>query len=211
MREKQTMRGLGIDSVGSPLFEEEPAPPTPSLGAKLKRKKSKMSPADVPTPVFGSPDPNAPRQSWFAGLFNWRQLSYTLQSVESVTNTQYSCKRILESLGVTVILENKRGVLVLKCHVQQLFDGHVSTGLLKPVKFRVDFQQTSSPSPSLSPNPLQYPTTVTLVMEKGAHSTFKATYNRLRTAWELDNPLPTHSPRMQLDQRVRIVPSPILR
>lgn len=71
-------------------------------------------------------------------------------------------------------------------------DGAVITGPLKAVKFRVEFSSNlSSPSMGSSPRDL-YPTGVTLIMEKGAHSTFKATYNRLRSAWEcVDLPLPS--------------------
>lgn len=63
-------------------------------------------------------------------------------------------------------------------------DGGILSGPLKAVKFRVEFASNlSSPSIGSSPRDL-YPTSVTLIMEKGAHSTFKATYNRLRSAWE---------------------------
>lgn len=66
----------------------------------------------------------------------------------------------------------------------QFADGAIVTGPLKAVKFRVEFSSNlSSPSMGSSPRDL-YPTGVTLIMEKGAHSTFKATYNRLRSAWE---------------------------
>lgn len=69
-------------------------------------------------------------------------------------------------------------------------DGHSTTGPLKPTKFRVEFSSHTSlnTSPLLgapsSADRALYPTLVTLVMEKGAHSTFKATYNRLRAGWE---------------------------
>jgi hypothetical protein len=78
-----------------------------------------------------------------------------------------------------------------------------TVGPAKSAKFRVEFSShtsLSSNSPLLSntasfssngsapnsPNPDSklYPTVVTLVMEKGAHSTFKASYNRLRQMWE---------------------------
>ena len=89
-------------------------------------------------------------------------------------------------------------------------DMYGSTGPLKPVKFRVELStQTNLSSPLLSspaPSPDlrgYYPTTVTLVMEKGAHSTFKAAYNRLRAQWELDNP------RFNGQGGVRLIPSPM--
>lgn len=67
-----------------------------------------------------------------------------------------------------------------------------SNGLITPVrasKFRVEFtmQTAASPaSPSLSPNDRrsQFSTCMTLVMEKGAQATFKATYACLRAEWQ---------------------------
>lgn len=68
-------------------------------------------------------------------------------------------------------------------------DASGTTGPLKAVKFRVEFSNTnahaSSAAGTFSPDSRsQYPTCLTLVMEKGAHSTFKLAYNRLRAAWE---------------------------
>jgi hypothetical protein len=67
----------------------------------------------------------------------------------------------------------------------------------------------------------QYPTLVTLVMEKGAHSTFKATYNRLRLRWSLDDPRSVlkdgsahaqqqqHHAQREMVNAVRLIPSPM--
>lgn len=46
----------------------------------------------------------------------------------------------------------------------------------------------SSHAPSLRNNGGVYATSVLLVQEKGALSTFKVLYNRLRRDWELDAP-----------------------
>lgn len=137
--------------------------------------------------------------------------------------TRLECKRLLETIGVSVVVQNADGMAMLKCRASERSEpfltsigdcvsyektdpvsssssGSSSGGPAKSVKFRVEFSSHTS----LSTSPLlgsngngssgsasnspdlrgQYPTVVTLVMEKGAHSTFKTTYNRLRQKWE---------------------------
>lgn len=55
--------------------------------------------------------------------------------------------------------------------------------VVKAVRFRVEFSHTSS-SHALA----GYITSLTLVQEKGALSSFKLIFNRLRREWELDVP-----------------------
>lgn len=134
--------------------------------------------------------------------------------------TRLECKRLLEAIGVSVVVQNAEGMALLKCRASErrgaslTFDlfSHLATndlsnfadsssvGPTKSVKFRVEFSSHTSlsTSPLLGSNGTgssgsaanspdlrgQYPTVVTLVMEKGAHSTFKTTYNRLRQKWE---------------------------
>jgi len=135
--------------------------------------------------------------------------------------TRLECKRLLETIGVSVVVQNADGMAMLKCRASErseflplfhiskaqidhilflFFLGSSSGGPAKSVKFRVEFSSHtslsnspllgsngngSSGSASNSPDLRgQYPTVVTLVMEKGAHSTFKTTYNRLRQKWE---------------------------
>ncbi|TKA51046.1 hypothetical protein B0A53_05841 [Rhodotorula sp. CCFEE 5036] len=220
-RERQTL-GLAIsgtnsqarasvhrDTFGDYEFVERPsldedeamnmmAPP------KIKKKRgtvsfAPMSPA-LSSSRSGANDSAVPKQSWFAGLFNWKSLSYTLMSTDYAHPTRLECKRLLEEMGAAVVVQNADGMAILKCRVHERRDAS-SIGPAKSAKFRVEFSShpsSASPSPSLgsshSPNPSvselrqQYPTLVTLVMEKGAHSTFKATYNRLRHRWTLDDP-----------------------
>lgn len=116
-----------------------------------------------------------------------------LLSYETVLTTRGECKRILESLGVKVVIENADGAGVLKCRTDELRQEPTSNPIiLKPVKFRVEFTLQASVAPSHSPMMLNTPmlnaqsTALTLVMEKGAHSTFKAVHAALRRYWELD-------------------------
>ncbi|GAA5990931.1 hypothetical protein JCM10908_000086 [Rhodotorula pacifica] len=222
-RERQTL-GLAIsgangqnrasvhrDTFGDYEFVERPsldedeamnmmAPP------KIKKKRgtvsfAPMSPA-LSSSRSGANDSAVPKQSWFAGLFNWKSLSYTLMSTDYANPTRLECKRLLEEMGAAVVMQHADSMTILKCRVHERRDSS-SIGPAKSAKFRVEFSShtasssSASPSPSIgshSPNPSvselrqQYPTLVTLVMEKGAHSTFKATYNRLRHRWTLDDP-----------------------
>ncbi|BGP47662.1 serine/threonine-protein kinase gin4 [Rhodotorula kratochvilovae] len=192
---------------------------------KLKKKKPTVSFAPIPSSRSGANDPTSPKQSWFAGLFNWKSLSYTLMSTDYAHPTRLECKRLLESIGVAVVVHNADGMALLKCRVSERRESS-SVGPAKSAKFRVEFSShtgSASSTPSLgssSPNPSssssgafpselrqQYPTIVTLVMEKGAHSTFKATYNRLRHRWVLDDP--RSGGGNALVNAVRLIPSPM--
>lgn len=75
-----------------------------------------------PAPVSsGYAEPPSPKQSWFAGLFNWKTaLSYTLLSTESPQVSRFACRRMLEAVGVAVVVENADGVAILKCRVNEL-------------------------------------------------------------------------------------------
>ena len=88
-------------------------------------------------------DPSAPKQSWFAGLFNWKQLvshrarcrsflrrithisatclqNYTLMSTDNAHPTRLACKKLLENIGVQVVVQNADGMAVLKCRASEL-------------------------------------------------------------------------------------------
>ncbi|GAA6022405.1 hypothetical protein JCM11491_001580 [Sporobolomyces phaffii] len=191
--------------------------------SKIKKKKPTVSFAPISPALSssrsGANDPSSPKQSWFAGLFNWKSLSYTLMSTDYAHPTRLECKRLLEAIGVSVVVQNADGLALLKCRASERRDSS-SVGPAKSVKFRVEFSSHTSlsTSPLLGSNGTgssgsaanspdlrgQYPTVVTLVMEKGAHSTFKTTYNRLRQKWELDDP------RMPNGLTgVRLIPSPM--
>ncbi|KAH8916593.1 hypothetical protein BT69DRAFT_1340050 [Atractiella rhizophila] len=181
--EKRTTLGLAIQSVEVPRFDG-----SEKSGGLLKKRKA--VPDTTNSPILS--DPMSPRQSWFANLFNWKQLSYTLLSTDNISATRSECKKILTSFGVVVIVENSEGNAVLKCRVEEIVDSNSNSSVLKPVKFRVDFTSHNTVSPTLSGHPspkLNEPKHITclnMVMEKGAHSTFRAIYNRLKKEWELD-------------------------
>ena len=197
--------GLAIQNTqASPGFDFELVERPTSPGALRAMQKQhngqprRKAVAFSPNPsVHSSHEPPSPKQSWFSNLFSWKQPSYTLMSTSNVSQTRNACKKMLEQIGVTVTVQNADGgVPSLKCRTATLRDPATgqSSGALKAVKFRVDFGPPSkagsrNSSPMLgTPDARHYATMLTLVMEKGAHSTFTAAYNQLRSGWELDTP-----------------------
>lgn len=100
-----------------------------------------MSPA-LSSSRSGANDSAVPKQSWFAGLFNWKSLvrfvslaltrqigklnrgslaqkSYTLMSTDYAHPTRMECKRLLEEMGAAVVVQNADGMGILKCRVHE--------------------------------------------------------------------------------------------
>ncbi|KAN0061309.1 serine/threonine-protein kinase gin4 [Thecaphora frezii] len=170
-----------------------------------------------------------PKNSWFAGLFNWKPATHTLLSTENFSETLVETSRLLQSYGVRVVVEDADHHGMLKCTVNEYreFNGVVTAA--KPVRFRVEFtilpvgsaansphlglglalpspamgsSRSGHPSPALSTfsrlsgasgaadfaqRPTYgFATSVTLIQEKGALSTFKLIHARLRREWSLD-------------------------
>jgi len=137
-------------------------------------------------------------RGWFSNLFNWKTPTYVLHSYNNCLTTRDETARLLEDFGVSVLLEDVQGWGVLKCKVDDVLDvsGVVTQ---KQVRFRVEFQPYRAPAPvspalesptgrafSLAPPPQLCACTLTLVQEKGALSTFRAVYQRLKCEWRLD-------------------------
>ncbi|KAK4056001.1 serine/threonine-protein kinase gin4 [Microbotryomycetes sp. JL221] len=227
---ERAVLGLAISNAGANFdYEMVEAPDSPTalrgghkIGNPTKRKKPTVSFSSNP-PTSYNTGPASPKHSWFAGLFNWKSaLTYTLMSTESIATSRQECLKLLSGMGVNVVVQNSDGMTILKCRVYELRDSNgSSTGPLKTVKFRVEVTTQSAHSPASSPlmgGPSsgssgagissadvarrQYPTVITLVMEKGAHSTFRATFNKLRHSWDLDNP------RAPI-QALKLIPSPM--
>lgn len=192
---KRVTLGLAIAGV-SPQQTHVSAFEPAARTSKLSRKGSKHT--STPSPVFspfGQSKPtleqaSAPKGSWFSNLFSWKTpVNYVLLSTEDVASTRMHCKRVLEGIGAACVLENMDGSGVLKCRIEEIREANGTITSVRASKFRVEFTvQTaaSAMSPSLSPNDNrgQFATCLTLVMEKGAQSTFKAAYARVRAEWQ---------------------------
>ncbi|OCH86506.1 Pkinase-domain-containing protein [Obba rivulosa] len=166
-------------------------------------------PMSPPTSLIGSPVVGE-FKGWFSNLFHWKVQSYLLYSADDLQTTRLEVARLLESFGVVVVLEENQGWSVLKCRLDEANDG--SGPMQKQVRFRVEFSAgpaaqtysqpgttprlsrdpTSPRTSTLSPTRIKfdtvsgYETVLGLVLEKGAVSTFKAVYQRLRNEWRLD-------------------------
>ena len=157
----------------------------------LKRKStSAFNDASASDPPPASPL----TPTWFGNLFKLKSMSFTLLSVHDVHTSREECKRILHGLGVRAVLIHADGLGILKCRLDEITDPAAVMGITKSVRFRVEVHVASEAQEAAG-----YQTVLQLVQEKGAASSFRLVYGRLRHEWDLDAPkipLPTPSPAL---------------
>lgn len=165
------------------------------------------SPMSPPSSMISSPAVGE-FKGWFSNLFHWKVQSYVLYSTDDLRVTCLETMRLLDRFGVTAVLEEYQGWCVLKCRTDEIHDGVGSAQ--KQVRFRIEFSSAdgcavpTGTTPRLSQISMSprtsafsgsrgradrvsgYETALGLVLEKGAVSTFKAVYHRLRGEWRLD-------------------------
>ncbi|CAE7224036.1 unnamed protein product [Rhizoctonia solani] len=150
------------------------------------------------TPGIDSPKMGQPKVTgWFTNLFTFKPVYHVLYSTTSIELTARECTRVLTTFGIQVL--KGEGQDVLRCNVERFqdLDGILIT---KPVKFRIEVKSNSrildSPRFDMPGTPSAaspYPCILVMTQEKGAHSTLKAVYARLRAMWKLDalvSPMP---------------------
>ena len=159
---------------------------------KLRKRASTFN---VGSPIFsdaemgfddGLPAETIPRRGFF-GLFGLKPAVLSLFSVHDAFTTQKECRRLLEKMGVRVSIPHSADLGLLKCRLDELKDPAGVMGVVKPVRFRIEIRKASD---------TQGPTTgadghglvLAFVQEKGAASSFKAVFARLKRDWELDVP-----------------------
>ncbi|CUA69990.1 hypothetical protein RSOLAG22IIIB_08832 [Rhizoctonia solani] len=138
---------------------------------------------------------------WFTNLFTFKPVYHVLYSTASIELTARECTRVLTTFGIQVL--KVEGQDLLRCNVERFHD--LDGALVnKPVKFRIEVKSNSrmldSPRFDVPGTPLSastatspYPCVLVMTQEKGAHSTLKAVYARLRAMWRLDalvSPMP---------------------
>ncbi|KAK0522892.1 serine/threonine-protein kinase gin4 [Tilletia horrida] len=143
--------GLGLDiglaptvSVSAPVSPGATNSPNPAALLALPSPNPSVSTAS------SSIIPPSPKQSWFAGLFNWKPASCTLYSTEALGATTTECRRLLHSYGVRTVLEDAESelrVAVLKCISAEVRDPSGTHVVSKPVRFRVEFNLLPVGSP----------------------------------------------------------------
>ncbi|CAO1630753.1 unnamed protein product [Jaminaea pallidilutea] len=169
------------------------------------------APATPRTPS-GSSAPGA-KQSWFAGLFNWKTVTLSLDSCEGFITTQAEIKRLLLTSGAKVFIEDSESLGIWRCSLK---DNNSKT-----LRFKIDFSVAPSPSsihtahspalsvpgtpvsygrgvmnsPALSGhggmgigNSGSYTTRVTFHLEKGSSATFRTMHAQMQRQWTLDVP-----------------------
>ena len=155
----------------------------------LKRKKSTRE-ASVSDPPPASPL----TPTWFGNLFKLKPVYFSLHSVHDPHTSREECKRILHGLGVRVVLIHADELGILKCRLDETTDPAAVTGVAKAVRFRVEVHAANEAQEVAG-----YQTMLLLVQEKGAASSFRLMYGRLRREWDLDAPkipLPAPSPAL---------------
>ena len=164
-------------------------PPTPR-GRLRKRRDGQVSPTS-PMSAFSEGSfvlPSTPKQRWFGALFRMKPTSYRLLSTQDAQHTHATCRRLLEEMGVTISAgEYVAGsdALMLSCVLadsrERDREGVMAT--VRGVRFRVEI---GKPSPAHIA--AGYAVLLQLVLEKGATSSMKLIYNRMRREWDLDSP-----------------------
>ena len=158
---------------------------------KLRKRASTF---DVNSPVFSDAETNldripmeaVPRRGFF-GLFGLKPTTFSLLSVHDAFTTQKECRRLLEKMGVRVSVPHSADLGFLKCRLDELRDPAGAMGVVKPVRFRVEIRKTSNPQ-GLPVGIDGHGLALSFVHEKGAASSFKAIFTRLKRDWEFDLP-----------------------
>jgi serine/threonine-protein kinase HSL1 (negative regulator of Swe1 kinase) len=159
---------------------------------KLRKRPNTV---DVGSPLFsdaemglddGLPAETIPRRGFF-GLFGLRPTVLSLFSVHDAFTTQKECRRLLEKMGVRVSVPHSADLGLLKCRLDELRDPAGAMGVVKPVRFRVEIRKASdAQGPTAGGD--GHGLVLAFVQEKGAASSFKAVFARLKRDWELDVP-----------------------
>jgi serine/threonine-protein kinase HSL1, negative regulator of Swe1 kinase len=100
----------------------------------------------------------------------------------------------LHGLGVRAVLIHADRLGILKCRLDKITDPAGVMSVTKTVRFRVEVHAASDEQEAA-----WYQTALQLVQEKGAVSSFRLVYSRLRREWDLDAPkipLPAPSPAL---------------
>lgn len=159
-------------------------------GSKLQKKRSIARGASPSLSAFsGTSDAGSsffsstPKRNWLGNMFRLGPATYMLYSMQDSHTTRNECKRILEDMGVAVMLLQSDGMGTLKCRLEELKDPVGIMATVKSVKFRVELR-----IPQTVQAIAGYTVAMSIVMEKGAMSSFKLVYSRLRREWDLDAP-----------------------
>ncbi|EIW58612.1 Pkinase-domain-containing protein [Trametes versicolor FP-101664 SS1] len=158
---------------------------------RLRKRSPALSPAS-PASAFSEGSfvlPSTPRRRWFGALTLFRaRPTYRLLSTQDAAHTHATCRRLLESMGVTVAsgaYAAGSDALVLACTLTDVSTGAAGSVMAvgKGVRFRAEIRR-----PGAECEAAGYPVMLQLALEKGAAGSLKLIYARLRREWDLDSP-----------------------
>ncbi|KAF8521245.1 Pkinase-domain-containing protein [Hysterangium stoloniferum] len=159
---------------------------------KNRRKWFFFAHSAASTPLVFSPVVQEFR-GWFSNLFHWKTPTCILHSPLDCSTTRDETTKLLTEFGVLVTLEDTLDWGVLKCRLEEKFDAGGSL-IQKQVRFRVEFQSRrvsllvspaiDGPCPPTPQPGLKLASSITLIQERGALSTFRNICQRLRTEWK---------------------------
>lgn len=163
-RLQQRNPGLGLDLASPNRRQQNASAPAAPVAAPLPSPVMSSAPPTPRTPSGSSggaasassagAGPSA-KQSWFAGLFNWKPLSLSLHSYEGFIATQMEVKRLLLTSGAKVFIEDSESLGIWRCSLK---DNNSKT-----LRFRIEFtvggSSTGSPSNVLASPALSVPGT----------------------------------------------------
>ncbi|KAH9893476.1 Pkinase-domain-containing protein [Cubamyces lactineus] len=169
-------------------------PTSNSDRGRLRKRRGPGTPSPAsPASAFSEGSfvlPSTPKRRWFGALFRIKPQNFRLLSTQDAALTHTTCRRILEEMGVTVSAGGYAAgsdALVLTC---TLADSREREGAgvgvmtqVRGVRFRVEIRR-----PGVVSEEAGYPVMLELMLEKGATSSLKLIYARLRREWDLDSP-----------------------
>ena len=116
-------------------------------------------------------------KGWFSNLFHWRVQTLCLYSVLDVATTRVETTRLLEHFGVSVSTEEKTGLSVLFCRVDDSAHDS-STQNQKQVRFRVEFTSCSGSAGGSGPGASASTSRPQLTFSQAAAAAAAATKSR---------------------------------
>ncbi|KAH9852188.1 Pkinase-domain-containing protein [Lenzites betulinus] len=159
-------------------------------GRLRKRSGAPASPAASAFSEGSFVLPSPPRRRWLGALalFRARPARHQLLSTQDAAHTHATCRRLLERMGVVVApgaYAPGSDALVLACTLGDATMGAAGSVMAvgRSVRFRAEIRRPGGECEERG-----YPVMLQLVLEKGAASSLKLIYARLRKEWDLDSP-----------------------
>ncbi|KAI0675741.1 kinase-like domain-containing protein [Trametes maxima] len=168
---------------------------SPGNANRLRKRQGDVPSPASPASAFSTGSsfvlPSTPRRRWLGALFRIRPARYRLLSTQDAGHTHATCRRLLEDMGVIVVSAGGytagSDALVLRCALADSREregtGAGVMAAVRGVRFRVEIRRPGAESEAAG-----YPVMIELVLEKGATSSLKLIYARLRREWDLDSP-----------------------